>query len=126
MSLYKNDQKAANALADALHELPENWLMCRDMRHAWEVQQDYHVTKAAGSKIKEIRRFLVCLRCKTRRRETYHIVGWGLEKVSQSYEYPENYQIHGVPRGIKPSFIVQGEMYRRTMERVAELQQEEA
>lgn len=116
---YENDDKLAHALADALTALPDNWIMCRDMRHAWEVNEDFHVSKSKGSKAVEIRRVLDCLRCETKRIEVYHQTKWGLEKVRQNYDYPEHYQIHGVPRGVKPSYIVQGEVYRRSMSKVA-------
>lgn len=115
---YTEDEQLAQHLADALQELPDNWIMCRDMRHAWEVDQDFHVTKAKGGKATEIKRTLACLRCGTGRVETYHSTKWGLEKVAQHYTYPDNYQIKGVPRGVKPSFIVQGEQYRRAMEKI--------
>lgn len=119
---YASDKKLAEALAAKVQELPENWLMCRDVRHAWEVTTDYHVTKQKGTKVQEIRRTLTCLRCQCERHERYHITTWGLDKVGQVYKHPEGYVIHGVPRGVKPSYIIQGEHYRRVMEKLAEAQ----
>lgn len=121
---YVSDEKLAEQLADALTTLPDNWIMCRDMRHAWEVDEDFHVTKGQGLNIASVRRTLVCVRCETLRVEKYHSLKWGLEKVAQHYVYPDNYQIHGVPRGVKPSFIIQGEQYRRAMSRIADAAQE--
>lgn len=117
---YDEDEQAAADLASALTQLPDNWVMCRDMRHAWDVNVDFHVTESQGSRIREIRRQLVCMRCETVRNEVYHHTRWGLEKVSQSYGYPDDYQIHGVPRGVKPSWLIQEEQYRRTMDRLAD------
>jgi len=116
---YQTDEKAATDLAHALMELPEEWVICRDMRHAWNVLNDFHVTKSDKRYSQEIRRELVCMRCATVRNETYHHGRFGLEKVSQNYGYPEHYQIKGVPRGVKPQSIVQEEQYRRAMERIA-------
>lgn len=124
---YESDEQLAGALAAKVQELPENWLMCRDVRHSWDVTEDFHVTKSKGTKVQEIRRTLTCLRCGTLRLEVHHITSWGLEKVSQGYKYPHDengmpYQLHGVPRGVKPSFIIQGEQYRRVMEKLAHAQ----
>ena len=116
---YQSDKKAAEDLANALQDLPDNWVMCRDMRHAWTVLDDFHVAVRQGSKIQEIRRTLLCLRCATSRREVYHQGTYGLDKVAQHYTYPDNYQIKGVPRGVKPQSIIQQEQWRRAMEKIA-------
>lgn len=116
---YETDERAAADLADALQHLPEQWVMCRDMRHAWRVMNDFHVTKSDRRIAQEIRRELVCMRCETVRVEAYHQSRFGLEKVAQGYRYPEHYQIKGVPRGVKPQSIVQQEQFRRAMERIA-------
>lgn len=117
---YKRDQEAVDRLAEELQHLPDNWVQCRDMRHAWDVVEDFHVTISKGSRIQEIKRVLVCARCETFRHETYNLTRSGLEKVRQHYEYPEHYQIKGVPRGVKPQALVQAEQYRRVMEKVAD------
>lgn len=114
-----SDQQAADDLANALTKLPDEWVDCRDMRHSWRVSVDFHVSEAAGRHPNEIRRELVCTRCETIRKEVYHHTARGLDKVHQGYAYPEEYQIKGVPRGVKPSSIVQEEQYRRAMERIA-------
>jgi hypothetical protein len=119
MAKYTTDKKAAADLANALMELPDNWIMCRDMRHAWGIQEDFHVYTRQGKQIQELRRILSCLRCETLRHEIYHVGRYGLDKVRQGYSYPEHYQIKGVPRGNKPQSIVQQEQYRRAMEKVA-------
>jgi hypothetical protein len=120
---YATDAELAENLAHKVQNLPDNWLMCRDVRHAWDVTEDFHVTKHKASKVQEIRRVLVCLRCKCERHERYAVTKWGLDKVGQTYKHPDGYVIHGVPRGVKPSFIIQGEQYRRVMEKLAEAQQ---
>lgn len=113
------DQKKADALASALMELPDNWVICRDMRHAWDIYNDFHVAKNLQG-VNEIRRELICMRCTSLRREIYYNTLYGLEKAKQYYQYPDRYQMQGVPRGNKPSAIINAEQYRRAMERLAD------
>lgn len=117
---YVKDDQAAADLANALTHLPDKWVMCRDMRHSWDVVEDFHVTMRSGRSVQEIARVLGCMRCMTHRREIYHQGRFGLDKVSQTYSYPENYQIKGVPRGVKPQSIIQQEQFRRSMERTVD------
>lgn len=115
---YASDEQAAETLADALMTLPDNYLMCRDVKHAWDVTDELHVTKNVGSKIKEVARLLTCLRCGMTRKDVFLPTAHGLEKVGMSYpDKPEGYGITGVPRGNKPSLLVQAEQYRRVVER---------
>jgi len=115
------EQLAVRDLANGLARLPDNWVMCRDMRHAWSVEHDFWVepSQSVGRRTESIRRELVCMRCGTFRVEHYLSGRYGLDKVSQSYVYPTDYQIPGVPRGVKPSSVVQQEQFRRAMEKVA-------
>lgn len=115
-SAYVQGSDAANTFSARLRDLPEKWVSCRDMRHAWATLNDFHVT---GKGHVQIQRQLVCMRCETVRFEVYERTATGLDKVGQSYGYPDGYQIPGVPRGVKPQAIIQQEQYRRAMERVA-------
>lgn len=123
---YASDQRAADRLATALMDLPDDWVMCRDMRHAWAVVEDFHVTERKGTRVQTIARILGCIRCATLRKETYVHNGYGLDKIGQGYQYPEGYQIKGVPRGVKPQAIIQEEQYRRSMEKLASLAKDSA
>ena len=117
---YAEGTDAAINFAENLKNLPDVWVACRDMMHAWSVLNDFHVVgKKQGALHPYIRRDLVCMRCNAVRHEEYEKVRSGLDKVYQSYTYPEGYQIPGVPRGVKPKTIVQQEQYRRAMEKVA-------
>lgn len=118
---YQADAKAAKTLASALTTLPDNWVACRDMRHAWDVENDFHVVPMAteGKPTLRLQRDLICARCETTRHEYYIKGKFGLMKDGQSYSYPQGYQIIGVPRGVKPQEIVQQEQYRRSTEKVA-------
>lgn len=107
-------------------DLNENFLDCRDpgLRHAWMRLNDFHVMEQsveAGSKGKIVLlgREEVCGRCDTIKRERFQVTKQGVEKIGQSYDYPQGYLMPGVPRGVTPSVIVYQEQYRRAMERVA-------
>lgn len=113
-----SDKKKANALAKALERLPDEWVACRDVRHSWERHVDFHVSRGPQNQ-DVIHREMICTRCLTVRKETYHHTRMGLDKVRQSYAYPDEYQLSGMPRGVKPSSIIHQEQFRRSMERVA-------
>lgn len=121
------DKKATAHLAASLKTLSDPFLVCRDVRHAWVVENNFHVTPSQQEggrvRITHIARDLACMRCNTWRHEHYVMTKHdGLEKVGQSYEYPEAYQIPGVPRGVKPSTIISQEVYRRALEEAAHAQ----
>jgi hypothetical protein len=111
-------EKEINAKA---RKMPDAYLNCRDMRHAWDILNDFYVLKTiqVGKVVTHVGRTLQCQRCPTVRKETYIIRKNGLEKISQFYEYPEDYLFQGVPRGVKPSWIFQQEQYRRAVRRAA-------
>ena len=118
MRLTKSKQRALDDFRNALHRLPDNWMVCRDMRHAWNVLNDFHVvTNGDGSS--DVRRELQCMRCETVRRESFENNLYGLSKTSTVYIYPEKYQIHGVPREVPLQGAVRQEQFRRAMEKVA-------
>lgn len=105
----------------ALTVLPENWVMCRDVRHAWSVLNDFHVTPVEGSKSVHFGRDLLCERCGTQRKEIYLMRrATGLDKVAQDYVYPEGYQMTGLERPEERTAILQFEQYRRAMARSAD------
>lgn len=111
---YDDVQTAAD-LEAALRNLPDNYLMCRDLKHAWDVHFDFFV----NPKTKEVERKLRCIRCDMIRVEKYVQTSNGLDKIRNIYGQPEGYGIHGVPRGVKPSSIVKGVQFERAMEKVA-------
>lgn len=125
---YKKDREAAALLAEQLKDLPDNFLMCRDMMHAWDIETNFHVHERSrfGKPVTVIRRVLFCVRCATpegdrvTKVQDYIQRKYGLEKITTYYRYQPGYALHDLPRGIKPSWIVQGEQYRRVMEAVAD------
>ena len=64
--------QAVDRFTQKLQEIPETWVMCRDMMHAWSVLNDFHVVGREG-KVVFIRRELVCMRCETVRHEDYDL-----------------------------------------------------
>jgi hypothetical protein len=114
---YQNDAEARERVRDAIQHLPTAWVICRDLRHAWTVSEDFHVSmvRPDGSP-GEAKRTLLCARCGSRRQEVYTVsIRWGLTKETQWYEYTEGYQLKGVPRGVKPAEILRQEQYRRAL-----------
>ena len=104
------DQKST--LKTALKSLPDNFLDCRDMRHAWTVTQDYFLAEDDNRIIRE----LACTRCGTFRRDSFRATRDGrLVRFGTSYTYPDTYQLTGVAHGVKPQEVVRGEIYRRTL-----------
>lgn len=113
-----SDAKAIKVFKRGIEKLDDNQLACRDMRHAWQVEENYRAipSQSEGKSRQLIRRTLACSRdCETRRIETYALTRYGLEKIAQSYSYFDGYQIAGAPRGVKPSVIIQQESFRRAM-----------
>jgi hypothetical protein len=102
----------------------KRYSVCRDVRHAWAVENDYHVYKqyqeAKGSRSMYVARDLVCMRCTTVRHEIYLATKRnGLERVSTSYAYPPGFLIQGIPAGSSAQSILAQIRYREAMEAVA-------
>lgn len=76
-----------------LSTLPEKFLDCRDMMHAWKRSGGYRPVGAAKGNVKFLKRAVVCTRCGTEREDVYSMRT--MDKVSTSYHYPEGYQIKG-------------------------------
>lgn len=123
MAAKKSSVKGASkTYVSALRTLPDKFVACRDMRHAWAVLNNFHKTPDSqeGKKVMRVHRDLICMRCETVRHEEYlPLKGGLLDKVAQSYYHADGYLIPGVPRGANPQSVVQHEMYRRAMAEVA-------
>lgn len=123
MTVKKTGPKSSPTVQARITALSDSFLDCRDpgLRHAWMRQDDFHVIQMStvGKKIAALGRNEVCGRCNTVKRERFIVTKGGIEKVGQSYDYPQGYTLPGIPRGVTPSTIVLQEAYRRAMERVA-------
>lgn len=121
MATLKDQQRAA--LRQRLREQSDEHLACRDLRHAWEVTTPFYaVTPEEDSYVRSARivRDLVCRRCGTIRRDSFHATKHGLEKFGTSYGYPDGYQMDGMVRGVKPQALIREEEYRRVLARKAQ------
>lgn len=119
--------RSVREVTSQIKKLPEKFTTCRDMRHAWATENDYHVytqyQEAKGSKSMFVARDLVCMRCGALRHEIYLATkSRGLERVSMTYSYPDGYMIPGMPSGVSPQAILAQMRYRRAMEAVAHAQ----
>ena len=119
----KELDEAQKRVAEGLKGLPSNYVQCRGMLHAWEVLNDFRMTGVATQRgPRFLRRDLTCMRgCGTVRHDTFllrFVAGEPMisEKLHASYTYPEDYQIPGIPRGVKRHVIVYQEQFRRVME----------
>lgn len=120
--MAKTETKAD--LATALRSVSDNRLGCRGMRHAWKISRDFYVytqVQEKGRKTMHFARDFECMRgCGVTVREVFIQDRFGrIERIKRSTDYPAGYQLQGVPRGVKPQAIVNQEMFRRAMEKVA-------
>lgn len=72
---------------DALHDLDETYLLCRDVHHAWTVAS-YSAVSRGG-----VERVLECERCGTERVDEWTLSGG---RVGAHYRYPDGYQMRNV------------------------------
>ena len=81
--------------SNPLRKLPDAYLACRDLRHAWE-ELGYFRERGSGRGGGPIIRKLRCLRCGTLRRDT--LSNSYTEKTTHYYGHPEGYRIEGMGR----------------------------
>jgi len=78
-----------------LRDLPDEFLACRDLRHAWE-ELGYFRERGSGRGGGPIIRKLRCLRCGTLRRDI--LSNSFAEKTTHYYGHPEGYRLEGMGR----------------------------
>jgi hypothetical protein len=84
----KDRLRAVKEDESAIHHYPGQFLVCRDLLHAWELVGYWH---EGGF----VHRRLVCARCTTTRHDWWSANGyWG----GRSYDYPELYKWTGDER----------------------------
>lgn len=81
---------AASAAQDAIMEMTDDHLLCRDFGHSW---RPYQVDRIAQRK--QWQETLLCQRCHTVRRRLLDFRGGML---ANGYTYPEGYLVQGVGR----------------------------
>lgn len=76
-----------------LANLPEEFLLCRVVMHAWNVPLGFHDTKVNGRKVKQMN--LICDRCATEKDARIRIKrvksGNTVDRDSVAMHYPEGY-----------------------------------
>ena len=93
-----------------LHSYDGRYIQCKDMRHQWDLTEDYTLRSDGW-----VTRKMTCMRCDTVRTEIFAIVNKArLVKQSTSYAYPEGYQIHGLPQTRGLSELLRFEAIRRS------------
>ena len=70
---------------DALLDLDETFLLCRDVHHAWTVDR-YSAASRGG-----VERVLLCERCGTERVDEWTLSGM---RVTAHYHYADGYQLN--------------------------------
>lgn len=76
-------------MAESFTELDEQYLLCRDLGHAW-APYDVEVLRRP----RQIRRILKCRDCGAKRTQTLD-ADYAIE--GNSYQYPEGYSVKGHP-----------------------------
>lgn len=79
---------AAEKEPKSVEDIPDEFLLCRDLGHAW-APYDVRVSRKA----QEIHRILQCRTCPTQRTQILSLDG---EIRRSKYDYPEGYVLSGV------------------------------
>jgi hypothetical protein len=75
---------------DVVHALKDEYLECRDLRHAWKRLGIFRETDEFGTYLRKV---LQCSRCRTRGIDTLTLSGVRLRP--RRYEHPDGYSIEG-------------------------------
>lgn len=114
-----NPAVAGANLRNALEEIPDSFLECRDLRHWWKKLTDLHIVETTpdGDLVK---RESMCERCLTVREDNYLLRSdrWGvqrLEVLGSSYKYPDGYLIPAMAQADHAREILRFEQMRRAL-----------
>lgn len=86
------DPKRTTAALKRLMNLDNDYLLCRDIRHVWELA-DVHKGATISTGQTVMQRRLSCGRCGTERLDTYLYPSY--DRVSSDYRYPDGYGLQG-------------------------------
>jgi hypothetical protein len=93
--------------------MPNVYIQCRDMRHAWVVAQSYRYIDEGKKAPKYVSRKLECSRCGCVRTDVLNVRTF--DKVATSYDYPEGYTILGNKVGRGTANLVRRAVYERDL-----------
>jgi hypothetical protein len=108
-----SSKEAVEFFEEHLHDLPNKFLECRDIRHSWKVYRKFQAVNSTGSAVKYLERTLRCTRCHTERQDV--LSARTFDRVSTSYAYPQGYTIQGNKSGNRGQSI-RREVYLRSSE----------
>ena len=100
-------KKDEEFFAERVHDLPDTFIECRDLRHSWKRQGGYRPVKDSKSLVA---RTLAWSRCDCERTDVINFRTF--DRVSTSYHYPEGYTVKG-NKATKRGMIVRREAYQR-------------
>jgi hypothetical protein len=109
-------------LVAQVEALSDEALVCRDLRHLWDVRIPYYLVDVEGGQrgAKYLERVIGCGRpgCPIERVELYRVRPERMERIAADYRgYPkEGYSLHDVPRGARVLELVRREAVRRAMD----------
>jgi len=102
-------------LLDRLRKLPQDYILCRDLRHQWTPEQELHLEGEISGR-QRVERTLSCTRCGTVKVEHYalqtSISGiQRLTSVGYRYTYPPGYSIPEMARADAPREILRASRF---------------
>lgn len=105
------------AIEAQVQALPDNYLACRDMRHAYAVDVPFYLVPVEGGQrnAKYAERILGCMRCGYQRTQLFRVFKDRLEQISESPHYPPGYLLRGKKKGIDILGIARREQIRRVL-----------
>lgn len=111
----RNDEsKAVDEVEARLEELPQNFLLCRDIRHSWEIGENFHLYHDNREpKVTFVARSLRCTRCETERVTVYRQGRYRIERERVFYRYADGYEMHDLPKGVRPNQLIEDVQWRR-------------
>lgn len=119
----RSNRREEEAYINALREVPEEELLCRDpgIAHGWERKQNFHVIRARfrGTPMQMIARDSQCHRCGKVKQERW-TVGKN-DTLVKAGNYYSSYKVvlHGFGRGRNKASAIWTAGYRNEMERQA-------
>jgi len=89
MSTVTNIKRNARKFATSVRDIPDTYLICRDLGHAWDYKTDSVLYDAQGKRAIEVTRTVKCLRCKMDRVDHYELPSF--IRTRTKYSYPDHY-----------------------------------
>lgn len=97
-----------------LHDYNTDFLKCKDLRHLWQVAQDYSPQEDNKN---WMHRSLVCARCGTTRTDKFYVDKRNKRVVrgGSTYRYPPGFSMRGLPKERKLGEVMRYESFIRAI-----------